>query len=167
MTKVNVVDRDITRVKADALITVINSGGLWLGGIDGAIQRVSGDMFHNQASAKMPLCDGQVLFAPATRFHSGRFDSVIFVIDDLKQPVSNLLIAALDEAEARSLTTVSLPTLRTGVMAGVHETRREALVGLTQAIKDFVIANPQSSVKEINVVVYSNYRDVTFLKTAL
>ena len=59
MTSVNVVDGDITQIKADALITAINSGGMWFGGLDGAIQRSSGSMFHGQAQAAMPLTDGQ------------------------------------------------------------------------------------------------------------
>lgn len=162
MTKVNVVDGDITQIKTDALITAINSGGLWWGGIDGAIQRVSGNMFHKQASAQMPLHDGQVVFAPATLLHNGRFDNVIFVVDELQRSVDQLVRAALDEAEARSLTTVNIPTLRTGVMAGAYETHGEALGGLVLAIDEFVRTNP-SHVQQINVVVYNNNADKNLL----
>jgi O-acetyl-ADP-ribose deacetylase (regulator of RNase III) len=162
MTKVTVVDGDITQIKADALITAINSSGLWWGGIDSAIQRVSGTMFHKQAAAQMPLRDGQVIFAPATLLHNGRFDNVIFVIDELERSVDQLVRAALDEADARSLATVSIPTLRTGVMVGVYETHGEALGGLAIAIDEFVRANP-SHIQEISVVVYNNSADKNLL----
>ena len=162
MTKVNVVNGDITQIKADALITAINPGGMWWGGIDDAIRRVSGNMFHKQASEQMPLHDGQVVFAPATLLHNGRFDSVIFVIDELQRGVDQLVRAALDEAEARSLATVSIPTLRTGVMNGKYETHAEALVGLVTAIIKFISTNP-SHVQEINVVVYNNDTDMRVL----
>lgn len=162
MTKVSVVDGDITQVKADALITAINSGGMWWGGIDGAIQRVSGNMFHAQAAAKMPLQDGQTVFTPAPLLHNGRFDNVIFVVDELQRPVGQLVRAALDEAEARSLATVSIPTLRTGVMSGAYESHGDALSGLALAIDEFVRTNP-SHVQEITVVVYNNAVDMTIL----
>ena len=156
------VNGDITQINADALITAINSGGMWWGGIDDAIRRVSGNMFHKQASEQMPLHDGQVVFAPATLLHNGRFDNVIFVIDELQRGIDQLVRAALDEAEARSLATVSIPTLRTGVMAGKYETHGEALGGLVIAIDEFVRTNP-SHVKEINVVVYNNNADKNLL----
>jgi len=42
-----VIDGDVTSVKADAVVTLINSGGAWFGGVDGAIMRVAG--MHYQA----------------------------------------------------------------------------------------------------------------------
>jgi O-acetyl-ADP-ribose deacetylase (regulator of RNase III) len=53
--KVSVIEGDITRINADAIVTAINSAGMWFGGIDDAIQRAAGDFYHNQAEAKMPL----------------------------------------------------------------------------------------------------------------
>jgi O-acetyl-ADP-ribose deacetylase (regulator of RNase III) len=161
-----VIEGDITQVKADALITAINSGGLWYGGIDGAIQRVSGKMFHNQAANQMPLHDGQVVFAPATLLHNGRFDNVIFVVDELVQPVHRFVRAALDEAESRSLEVISIPTLRTGVMAGNYETREQAVVWLAIAVAEFVRTKP-SNVREINIVVYNNTEDKDLLDLIL
>ena len=163
MTKVTVVDGDITQIKSDGLVTAINSGGLWFGGVDSAIQRVSGKMFHKQASEAMPLRDGQVVFAPAKLLHNGRFDSVIFVVDDLEQPVGSLVRAALEEADAQLLATISIPSLRTGVMAGMRETRAEALEGLAIAVSEFVNTKPRH-VEQITVVVHENEGDRTLLE---
>jgi O-acetyl-ADP-ribose deacetylase (regulator of RNase III) len=167
VTRVQVIDGDISEVRADALITAINASGMWWGAIDTAIQRICGIMFHKKAAAAMPLRDGQVIFAPASSLHDCSFASVIFVIDELRQPVGNLVGAVLEEADALALKSVSLPTFRTGVMADAYEPRHEALAGMAAAINEFVITSPESCIEEITVVVYENSGDEEILKTAL
>ncbi len=167
LTTVNVVDGDITQVRADALITAINSSGMWFGGLDSAIQRSSGPMFHAQAQAAqtvMPLADGRVVYAPQQGPHNGKFDAVLFVVDDLKRPLYHLVTTALEAAVQRELLSVSIPTIRTGVMAGVYEPRTRALEYLACAINDFVKKHP-NKLHEINIVVYSNEGDRMFLRS--
>lgn len=163
LTNVNVVNDDITQVKADALITAINSSGMWFGGLDGAIQRSSGPMFHAQAQAAMPLSDGRIVYAPVQGPHNGAFDAVLFIIDDLRQPLYDLVTLALEAAVRHEVASVSIPTIRTGVMAGVYESRRKALTDLVTAIYDFVEKNPHR-LDEINIVVYSNEGDRMLLR---
>lgn len=163
LTNVNVVNDDITQVKADALITAINSSGMWFGGLDSAIQRSSGTQFHAQAQAAMPLQDGQVVYAPVQAATNGAFDAVVFVIDDLQRPLYELVTVALEEAVRHELTSVSIPTIRTGVMAGVFEPRQKALSDLGIAVNDFVQKNP-GKLDAINIVVYSNEGDRMFLR---
>lgn len=164
MTNVSVFSDDITQVKADALITAINSSGLWFGGLDGAIQRSSGTQFHAQAQAAMPLEDGQVVYAPAQGANNGAFEAVLFVVDELQRPLRELVTAALEEAVKHELTTVSIPAIRTGVMAGVFEPRQKALVDLGVAINDFVEKNPDKLVA-INVVLYGNEGDRMLMRS--
>jgi len=45
-TRLYVVQGDITKITADAIVTPINSEGCWEGGIDFAIQRAAGDFYH-------------------------------------------------------------------------------------------------------------------------
>ena len=61
--KLQVVEGDITRIKADAIVTAINSHGLWFGGIDGAIQRAAGNLYHCQAQRAIPLKNLQTFIA--------------------------------------------------------------------------------------------------------
>jgi O-acetyl-ADP-ribose deacetylase (regulator of RNase III) len=162
-----VVPGDITRQPAKALITAINSGGMWFGGIDGAIMRVSGNMFHQQASMAQPLVDGQVVFAQSMDGHGGVFSNVIFVVDDLRQPLRNIVLAGLNEAERQGMTTVSLPTIRTGVMAGaVEPTVGAALAEMAAGICDFQASRP-SSVTSVTVVVYNDSDSETYLRKLL
>jgi O-acetyl-ADP-ribose deacetylase (regulator of RNase III) len=163
LTTVNVVDGDITQIQADALITAINSSGMWFGGVDGAIQRSSGFMFHSQAQTAMPLSDGQVVYAPERGSHNGKFDAVLFIVDELQKPLYDLVTLALEAAVNHELMSVNIPTIRTGVMAGVHEPRSQALSDLARAINDFVEKNHK--LDDINIVVYSNEGDRMFLRS--
>jgi O-acetyl-ADP-ribose deacetylase (regulator of RNase III) len=167
MTRVNVFSGDITLYEAGGLITAINSGGKWFGGIDGAIQRSAGNMFHSQAQAAMPLSDGQVVFARAMDGRRGRFGSVLFVVDDLKRPLSEILGKGLREADAQRLDTITVPTIRTGVMAGAYEpTVQAALDEMVVAVRDFIASGP-TSVQQISFVVYGDADSERYLSDAL
>jgi len=62
-TNIAVQDGDITKIPTNAILTAINSGGLWFGGIDGAIQRIAGNHYHNQVATAIPLYDLQTIVA--------------------------------------------------------------------------------------------------------
>ena len=122
MTNVFVVPDDISKIKADALITAINSGGLWFGGIDGVIKKVADDLFHSQARKLMSLTDGQTVVARSNgQIHKGAFVNVIFVVDDLKSPLHEIIYNGFKAASDSGFKSVSLPTIRMGVMLGVVE----------------------------------------------
>jgi O-acetyl-ADP-ribose deacetylase (regulator of RNase III) len=165
LTIVNVVDGDITQIKTDAVITAINPTGMWFGGLDAAIQRSSGYMFHGQAQAAMPLSDGQVVYAPDQHLHNGKFGAVLFVVDGLEQPLYDLVTLALEAAVKHELLSVNIPSIRTGVMAGVYEPRTQALSDLARAVGDFVRKHP-GKLDEINIVVYNSEGDRMFLRSA-
>lgn len=163
MTNISVIEGDITKTPADALLTVVNSGGMWFGGIDSAIQRAAGNAFHSQILRHQPLRDGDAIYATGPT-ESGPFKDVIFVIDDLEQPVESLILAGLELAIDRGIPSVSIPTIRTGVMAGVRETREEALSGLAEAVSSYATSD---LLEQITIVVYNNAADVRFLQQEL
>ncbi len=143
-----VIEGDITQEPADALITAINSGGNWLGGIDGAIARVAGPLFHQQAAQAAPLKDGQtVLATSAAGQHNGQFRNVLFVVDDLELPLRKLVLIALRAADAAGLRRVTLPAIRTGMAIGrVEANAQVAVQHLCQAVKEFETGHPRSVV---------------------
>ncbi|MCX6778918.1 MAG: macro domain-containing protein, partial [Candidatus Magasanikbacteria bacterium] len=120
---------DIAREPAEVLITAINSGGMWFGGIDGVIQRAAGKLFHSQAAAAMPLLDGRTVVARnGGHAHSGAFKNVVFVVDDLQQRLREIIYAGLTAADGAGFKTVTIPTIRMGVMLGaVEHTVEEAV----------------------------------------
>jgi O-acetyl-ADP-ribose deacetylase (regulator of RNase III) len=137
---VNLIEGDIAQVKADALITAINSDGIWFGGVDAVIRRVAGQSFHDQVRMAPSLKHTQTIAAKRTTDHHGSFGDVLFVIDDLKGPLHAVIIAALTAAEDAGYKTASLPAIRTGVMLGIVEKDTEAAaVEIVRGISAFSV----------------------------
>jgi len=165
---VSVVAGDITRMKVDALITAINSGGLWFGCIDGAIQRAAGNMFHQQAANVMPLRDGQIVVARSHHGHNAAFGNVIFVVDDLKRPLHEVVLGGLQAASDAGFKSVSLPTIRMGVMLGVVEKSvAEAITEMSAGVRQFLGRNPNTSLGNIVFVVYNDPKTQSLLREAM
>lgn len=120
--KIDVLQGDITQFKTDALLTAINSEGMWFGGVDGAIMRIAGDHYHQQARSKMPLKNLQIIIAQGSHEdHRGNFNDVIFVVDDLTSPVKEVVFSALYATIGSDYETISMPSIRMGVIRGVVE----------------------------------------------
>lgn len=167
---VGVVSGDITKFKVDALITAINSGGMWFGGIDSVIQRTSGDYFHKQAAAAMPLKDGQTVVARCSPSfgNSNGFRHVVFVVDDLRRSLAEVVYDGLKGASDAGFKSVSLPTIRMGVMLGaVEKTLEEAVVGISTGVRSFLKKNPDTSLESITFVVYNDKKIQSLLQSAL
>lgn len=165
---IQVKNGDLTQTPANALITAINSGGMWFGGIDGAIQRAAGDMFHSQARAALPLSHGATVVAKGGSQNRGKFENVVFVIDDLSGPLSEIIKNGLTSASKAGFQSVTLPTIRMGVMLGVVEkSKEEAVNQMVSGVASFVNENPGTSVSSITFVVYVDPDTEDLLKKAL
>lgn len=147
---------DISKVESNAIITAINSSGMWFGGIDGVIQRVVGNHFHSQASNKMPIKNEDVIFAKGKG--TSAFENVIFVVDDLQSPLRNIIYNGLIEANKNQCKVVSIPAIRTGVMLGeVEKNMKEAVHEIATGIKNFENEFSNSTnIEEVIFVVYQN-----------
>ena len=168
MNKVSVVSGDIARVDVDALITAINSGGMWFGGIDGVINRAAGGLFHSQAQAAMPLTHGQTVIASSDgHAHDGAFTNVVFVVDDLQGPLHEIVRNGLKAASDAGFTSVSLPTVRLGVMLGaVEKSVEEAVQEMVKGVTVFLAENPDTSLEGITFVVYNDTGTQSLLESA-
>lgn len=152
---INLVEGDIAAIKADALLTAINSGGAWFGGIDGVIQRAAGQMFHNQASRALPLKHSNTVVAKKQGAHRGQFEDVVFVIDDLEGPLNAIIISALTAASKAGYKKISLPAIRTGVMLGAVEKNTEETAYQTVIGFETFAATHTGSLTEATLVVYN------------
>ncbi len=166
--KVTVMNGDLTQIASGAIITAVNSGGMWYGGIDGAIQRVAGNLFHDQVAEALPLKYGSTVVAKSSgNKHKGKFDNVVFVIDDLAGPLSEVFLNGLTTASKAGFKSVALPTIRMGVMLGVVEKSKEEAVGqMVDGVKQFFNHNPDTSIESITFVVYRDPDTETLLKDA-
>jgi O-acetyl-ADP-ribose deacetylase (regulator of RNase III) len=151
-TKVEILGGDIRPVEADALITAINSGKMWFGGIDGAIQSVAGNMFHEQA-AREQLSNLKTVVARGGK-HRGGFKNVVFVVDDLKSPLRLVIMAGLAAADNAGFATVSIPGIRLGVMLGIVEkTLEEAYAEMNAGVLQYLESNENRNIRHIKFVL--------------
>jgi hypothetical protein len=155
---------DIAKVKAQALFAPINSGGMWWGAIDGVIQRAAGGQFHNQVH--LPKKHGDVIVARKKQAHNGAFEDVIFIIDDLEGPVSDLVYRIMKAAADAGYTDGSLPAFRTGVMKGAYEpTVKAAVVGIFEGVQRYYEENPASNFSNLTFVIYDSEEVLQLLKS--
>lgn len=165
-----VIQGDITQIPTDAIMTAINSEGAWFGGVDGAIQRVAGNQYHSQAAKAMPLSDLQTVIAKGNASqHNGKFDNVIFVVDDLMSSLDKVVYAGLEAAHKERYGQLLIPAMRTGVMAGVVEkTPKETVTKLCRGIERFIHDyENQAKLESLTFVVYRDPATVGQLTAGL
>lgn len=147
---------DITRIKTDAIITLITPQGDWYGGLDRAIRNVAGNLYHNQAWKVFEASgfqNGQVVVAKKVRAHTGRFENVIFVVDDLTSPLSELLYKGLMAAKEQGYNHIAIPLVHTDATSGAVENNvGEVIDQMKIALKKF----RNKSRMTISIVVYND-----------
>lgn len=154
--KVQVTDGDIASIEADAIVTAINSDGLWFGGIDNVINRVAGIHFHKQAADALNE-DPDVKVVVATGAHSdnlGDFRNVVFTVDSLDEDLTVVVKRGLDAAAEAGYRKVTLPAIRLGVMKNVAGTQAEKVQSMVNAINEHGQAD--SALDEVHVVIYND-----------
>src|SRR3989344_3272791 len=169
-TELYVIGGDITQISTGAIMTAINSGGLWFGGVDGAIQRVAGNHYHSQAAQRMPLHDLETVVARGNKEdHRGQFDNVVFVVDDLKNPLSEVVYSGLKAANEQKYKKILIPAIRMGVMAGhVEKTPRQTVERLSFGILRFMKEyGDKTKLENITFVVYRDQRSVEEISSGL
>lgn len=168
MFTIKVMSGDIADVPADALITAINSEGIWFGRVDKAIYAANASLFHEQALQALPLQHGETVVASGNNAHQSAFKNVVFVIDDLRGPLGNIVYNGLRAAAEAEYASVSLPVMRTGVMAGkVERTVGETLDQIADGIRRFRGNHRDTSLTIVKIVVYNDPMTEQKLKVLL
>lgn len=165
--EVRVIEGDIARVRADALVAAINSSGLWTGAIDGVIKSVAGDQFHSQAGAVLNHNrKAKMVVARQTTAHRGAFADVVFVIDDLYESLGIVVKRGLETAANAGYHSVSMPAFRFGAMRDMGGTDTEKIWDIARAIQthENSVRRPLSS---IFIVIYNNHWLAGQLRAAL
>lgn len=146
---------DITRIKADAVVNAANPTLLGGGGVDGAIHRVGGP-------AILEACRGLGGCEPGgAKITSGGdlpADYVIHAVGPIwhggGQGEAQLLASAyrrsLELASAQGLKTIAFPSLSTGVYG--YPIEKAAKIALS-AIRDYVVGHP--GIERVTVVLFT------------
>ena len=162
-----VIEGDIAMVEADALITAINSSGMWFGGIDRVISRSAGNQFHAQAANALEADPAtKVVVAPMLTDHNGCYEDVVFTIDDLNEDLKVVVRRALDAAAEAGYEDVSMPAIRFGVMRSIGGTPEEKVQAIADALREHEAEAP-TPLKSVTIVVYGDPSLATMLRKAL
>ena len=168
MTKVQVVSGDITRVKADALITPVGNHDFWFGVVNMAIRSVAGFLFHLQITKALfddDFLEGETVIALSNGCpHQGKFTNVVFVIDNLRLPLHKIVYNGLKTADVAGFKSVSLPislpTIRMDTINQVQEIVNE----MAKGIKEFL---ERGGLDSITIVVDNDPETLEMLEAAL
>lgn len=169
-TEIYVSQGDITQVLTESVIIPLNSGGMWTGGVNAAIQRVAGNHYHDQLAAWSDVDDLQTIVATGSReYHKGEFDNVVFVIDDVRSPLNQVVYNGLEAASNEGYQSVVLPTIRMGEMLGEAEkTPEEAVRKMGKGVRNFMDKyGSQTPLKDLRFVVYNDQATADMLSKDL
>ena len=115
---------------------------------------VAGGQYHEQAQALLGQEDGQVLIASTTEPHSGAFEKVVFVVDNMALPLYDILSAGLEAAEEAGLVSVTVPAMRLGVLLNAGGSPESKLADMVRAVNEF-----RGKARSMRLISFVIFRD--------
>lgn len=149
---IEVIEGDIARVPADAIVNAANNY-LWMGaGVAGALKRAGGEEIEREAVSKGPIPVGEAVVTGAGRLPAQYVIHAAAMGQDLTpsaETIQQATLNALRQAEKLGVQSVSLPALGTGVGGFPLE---EAAKIMVEVVKNFL---PQAQhLKKVIFVLY-------------
>ena len=158
--RIRLVEGDITRVPADAIVNAANASLRGGGGVDGAIHRAGGPEIMRELHEIRPRIGGECPTGSAVATTAGRlparfvFHAVgpIYWRDAARAPelLASCYTTALRMAGERSLRTISFPSISTGAYGYLLD---EAAPVALRAVAGFLASQP-STVEEAIFVLW-------------
>lgn len=165
-----VANKSVCEVASEALITAIDSKGIWCGQVDLAIRESVGSYYHQcllghitQKSGRDMFVDGQVQEIRGDEKHKATFNNIIFVIDDTIKPLSDIICAGLTKANENKYKVVSMSCIRAGESFGRKEKSFEEMAQqIYLGIRKFLKNEDTISIKRLLMLTYDNddYRNL-------
>lgn len=152
------VDGDAAQLPADALLAAVQPSGFCHGGINAMIEKACGPGIRAQVDAQKPLTDGKTFLTKGDAASKAKFKDVVFVADDMRQPLHQLVFKGLKAADEAGVKTISLPVLRTGWNFGFIEKTYEHVVAETIKGLNLFLEGGRKSLGRISLVVHQNPR---------
>ena len=167
MGSIEILQADITKIKAEAIVNAANSSLLGGGGVDGAIHRQGGPEILEACKvirSKQGGCrTGEAVWTTAGKL-SAKY--VIHTVGPVwsghdQEEKDALLLScykrSLEIAETKELSSIAFPNISTGVF---HFPKERAAKLVLNYLQDYFRSNPTSSLKVIKLVCYDeeNYQ---------
>ena len=167
MTKITIIQDDITKQNVDAIVNAANSSLLGGGGVDGAIHRAGGpgilaecvEIRNRQGGCKT----GEAVITTAGRLKAKK---VIHTVGPVWQGgqhnepalLNNCYINSLQLAVDNNLKTIAFPNISTGIYG---YPKAQAVNVAVKAVRDFTEKNP-AALKEVIFVCYDEENYVLY-----
>ena len=168
MTKVQVISGDVNRVKADALITPVGNHDFWFGMVNVAIRKVAGFLFHLQIAKTLfddDFLEGETAVALSYDYpHKGKFTNVVFVIDNLRLPLHEIVHNGLKTADVAGFKSVSLPISMPIIRMDTISQEQEIVDEIAKGVKEFL---KRGGLDSITLVVDNDPKMQKMLEAAL
>jgi len=175
--KVNILACDI--VHADELVSAVviplNTEKIWYSELDYAVKRTGGLYIYNElvrflmSEEKLgrDMFDGQTILIDRDEnsYDLGNYLSVLFVFDDLKRPLVELMRIVLEKAKSSNLKRIAIPMIRTGWYKGKYEKTEDDALRAILATVYYFAWNNQDQDMIIDLVTFNNPRQNKFLKS--
>ncbi|MBZ4683610.1 MAG: hypothetical protein PWP46_1939 [Fusobacteriaceae bacterium] len=157
-------NKDVCEVESDALITAVDSKGIWCGQVDMAIRKNVGDYYHQallghirQKTGASLFDDGQVILVEKDEGMKTAFNNIIFVIDDLTKPLSEIVYNGLVKANEEEYKIVSMSSIRAGESFGKKEkTFEEMAKEVFKGIRKFLNETDEIKINRLLILTYDN-----------
>lgn len=160
MNKIKLIQGDLTKVEADAIVNAANSSLMGGGGVDGAIHRAGGPAILEECKkivAKQgPLPTGEAVITTGGNLPARYVIHTVGPIwyggnDNEDEKLRNCYINSLKLAENNNCETIAFPNISTGVY---HFPKERAARISVQAIKDYLAGS--TSIEEVILVSFDS-----------
>ncbi len=169
MERIKIIKRDITKVKADAIVNAANSTLLGGGGVDGAIHKAGGPSIL-EACKKIRAAQGGCPTGEAVITTAGNLPAKFVIhtvgpvwsghdIERKENELKNCYINSLKLAIENNVETIAFPNISTGAY---HFPMEKAAAISIETVKDFLEKNSQ--IKEIQFVCFDDENYKLYLK---
>lgn len=168
--QLHVIDGNLVHQKATIAVPIPSDGLSMPIGINGAVMQVAGNLYHDvirRQARQGDLPDGfTLLVSGSSANHRGTFDNILFVVDDLKLPLHQIIGSVLEAAAQEGITSLSIPIMRTGFNAGYgpEKTKRAVAMEYRKALHSFQQQHP-NYVIDITFVVFHDQAMINALKS--
>ncbi len=166
MTKVQVIQGDITKHESDAIVNAAKTSLLGGGGIDGVIHNAAGPHLLKACKLLGGAATGEAKITGAFNIQSANY--IIHAVGPIYKKYSpeeaaKLLASCYTNSLdlAKNLLSITFPAISTGIYGyPIQEATKVAV----EAIENWLALNPETSLQEVNLIAYSD-NDYEVLKS--
>lgn len=168
--RIQIVQGDITEEPVDAIVNAANERLAHGGGVAGTISRRGGASIQRESDRWVhehgPVSTGSAAITGAGELPARYVLHAVGPVwgsGDEQQKLRSAVQSALGLADVYDVHSVSMPAISAGIFGFPPELCAEVIIG---AVHDFLQANGDASVQEVNVVLYSQAMADVFLEEA-